>query len=164
LGCARINGNTIPITAWAIIELVKDPPLLQRLRSEVTETLEYHASSGSRRFNIQKLLSRPLLQSVYTESLRLHVSITITRELLQPITLDGYHLSRGLLQAPTSLSHLEDHIWAREGHSAKEFWADRHIKTSEDVDSCGAMSHKSEFSLASKAGEFFPYGMLPQLA
>jgi len=138
--------------------LFKDPSLLKNVRSEVLTVLDQDPVSGKRQFNVPKLLLLPLLQSVYTEVMRLHVSINITRELIGPITLDGYHLSKGLLQAPTSLSHLDEKIWGTEEHSAKDFWAERHLRTVQKTDNDGNVTTAREFSLAGKSSLFFPYG------
>jgi cytochrome P450 len=110
-----------------MIELIKDPSLF---RAKVLEAIIVDTVTWKHNFDIQKLLALPILQSVYTESLRLHVSINITRELLQPMVLDGFKLSQGaILQTSTKPSHYDETIWAKEGHPASEFWAERHVKT-----------------------------------
>jgi hypothetical protein len=105
------------------------------------------------------MLSLPLLQSVYAEALRLHVSINITREIMEPMTLDGYNLEKGaLLQAPSELSHYAESVWGAEGHPASEFWAERHIKHVEVTGEDGKVTVVPQFSMVGRTNDFIPYG------
>jgi cytochrome P450 len=150
----RLNANTIPVTGWAMIEIIKDKALLQAIRAEVSP-----AFSNSK-IDIKKLTELPLLQSVYTESLRMHVSINITREIEEDMTLDGYALKKGyLVQTPSLLSHYDENIWSVPGHPASEFWAERHITHVEIPDGTKTKS-TPQFSMAGRSGGFFPFGML----
>jgi hypothetical protein len=83
--------------------------------------------------------------------MRLHISINITREVVQPLEVEGYMLAKGtLLQSPTELAHYEEGVWGVEGHPAGEFWAERHVK----VDSDG----KRVFEMRGRPTDWFPYG------
>lgn len=145
-----------------MIELIKDSSLFHAVRLEVMGALATDPTSGQRGFDLQKLLALPLLQSVYYEAMRLHVSINITRELREPITVDGHRLAKGaLLQAPTSISHLDETVWAKDGHSAKSFWAERHVKTVTITNDDGTVTESKESALAGKPTQFFPFGKDP---
>ncbi|KAL4981393.1 cytochrome P450 [Aspergillus falconensis] len=123
------NSNSVPLPTWAMMELIADPELYQAVREECLIASVADPITDQRTFDLQKLLSMPLLQSVYTETLRLHVSINVTREVTQPIRLDGYLLTAGsLVQAPSQIGQYNEAGWGVEGHPASTFWARRHLK------------------------------------
>jgi cytochrome P450 len=93
-----------------VMEIIKDPDLHNKIREGISEAwITNDALKGS--FDIQKLASMPLLQSVYTETLRLHVSILVTRTATEPVVIGGYHIPKGsVFQAPTEVAHLDENI------------------------------------------------------
>ena len=142
------------------MEVVKDTSLLQAVKEEVNEALVTDTATGDRSFDMKKLLSLPLLQSVYAEAIRLHLSINITREVVQPMTVDGYILPKhAIIQAPTTIAHYDEGVWASQGHPASQFWAERHIKYQETGDEAGNTNRTKEFSMSARPSEFFPYGI-----
>ncbi|KAF6816753.1 hypothetical protein CPLU01_13771 [Colletotrichum plurivorum] len=156
------NVNTIPETAWVMMELIRDPALLKEVRDEIQTTLVVDPKTGYASFDVSQLLTLPLLQSIYSETLRLHVSINITREVLEPIDWDGYTLPKGsLIQAPTRIGLQDETVWGVEGHPASEFWAERHIKYGERVDEFGETRKVREFCMNGRPSDFFPYGKQP---
>ncbi|KAI8289625.1 hypothetical protein K4K60_008302 [Colletotrichum sp. SAR11_57] len=156
----KVNSNTVPVTTWFIMELLKDPGLFDAVRAEASEAVLVDPQTGKRGFDCQKLVSSPLLQSVYIECMRLHVSIGITREIMEDTVLDGYRLKKGsLIQAPTNLGHQDDDVWARDGHPASEFWAERHVRHIQKVDEItGEVKIEKMFVMAGKPSDFFPFG------
>ncbi|RDW68921.1 cytochrome P450 [Aspergillus mulundensis] len=143
------NANSVPMCTWAMMEIIADPELHRAVRDECLAASNADPVTGARTFNAQKLLSMPLLQSLYVETLRLHISINITREVTQPITLDGYRLSAGsFIQAPSQIGHY-DEVWSAPGHPATEFWAGRNLKHE---------NGKTEFTMAGHSSSFLPYG------
>ncbi|KAK1655081.1 cytochrome P450 [Colletotrichum phormii] len=160
-----INANTIPITTWAMIELLRDRELLQAVRSEALQTLNVDPVTGKRSFDVSKLVSMPLMQSVYTECMRLHVSIALSREVIETTTLHGFRLKKGsMIQAPTHLVHLDENIWSQGGHPAAEFWAERHVKHVKKVEeNTGRFTTERQFVLAGKSNEFIPFGGGPSM-
>ncbi|GKT46130.1 cholesterol 7-alpha-monooxygenase [Colletotrichum spaethianum] len=156
----RINANTIPVTAWALMEALQDPKLFEEVREEALQTVIKDPATGERSFDTAKLLSMPLMQSIYVECMRLHVSIAITREVVEPTKLQGYRLEKGsMIQALTNLMHLDEQIWSQEGHPASEFWAERHIQQVAKVDEAtGVRTTERQFVMGAKPSEFFPYG------
>lgn len=155
----RLNANCIPVTGWALIEIIKDKSLFQAIRAEASTALD--PSSKERKLDTKKLRELPLLQSVYTETLRMHVAINITRAIEQDMSLDGYTLKKGyLVQTPSILSHFDEDIWSDPGHPANEFWAERHITYVEKVDESGNKTTVPQFSITGRSGGFFPFGKL----
>ncbi|KAK2037424.1 cytochrome P450 [Colletotrichum somersetense] len=144
------NANSVPMSTWAMMELIADPELYQAVREECLAASTADPITGKRTFELEKLMSMPLLQSVYVETLRLHVSINVTREVTQPITLDGYLLAEGsLIQAPSQIGQYNESVWGSIEHPASEFWIGRHLKKS---------GEKVEFTMAGRTNSFFPFG------
>lgn len=142
-----------------MIELVKDRTLLDRVRRECASAVNLDEKTGKRRFDAQKLINLPLMQSIYIEIMRIHVSFNPTREVLQPLSIDGYVIPKGsLLQASSQLAHFEDAVWGVESHPAAEFYADRHIKCTESKDESGEPVVQKQFSMKGRPSSFFPYG------
>lgn len=92
------------------MELIEDAELERAIREEI---LSARINNGidAGKFDLQKLTSLPLLQSVYAETLRIHVSILITRTTTEPVVIGGYSIPKGsVFQAPTEVAHLDDTI------------------------------------------------------
>ncbi|KAK1759933.1 cholesterol 7-alpha-monooxygenase 4 [Echria macrotheca] len=142
------NANSLPTAAWCLLEILRSPSLLASVGSELAEANIVQPDGSIDRAS---LLSLPLLQSIYTENLRLHVSMNVTRQVTGPLEMSGVKLEEGsVLQACTDIVHHDEEIWGVEGHGAEEFWAERHIKKGKDG--------KKEFRLAAGVNDFFPYG------
>lgn len=118
------------MTAYMLIEMVRDPSLLQRIRAEVRTALVIGTKASSvLDIDINKLSVLPLLNSVYSECLRLRSSIPISRRLRQDIEIDGYTLKKdNFILAPSWISHVDEEVWASSGHPAREFWAERFMQ------------------------------------
>ncbi|EMD85896.1 hypothetical protein COCC4DRAFT_146681 [Bipolaris maydis ATCC 48331] len=155
-----LNGNTVPISAWAMIELIKDPSLYKAVRNEVLKTLTVDPDTKKTHLNARALINMPLMQSLYTETMRIHVSFNVTREAKESIEIDGYHLEKGsLIQTCSQISHFEEAVWGVEGHPASEFWAWRHIKWVEKTDEVtGEVTMHPTFAMKGRPSSFFPYG------
>ncbi|KAK8040055.1 hypothetical protein PG993_008466 [Apiospora rasikravindrae] len=134
-----INANAVPMTAYILFELTRDPALLQRVRSEIRVGAVFpHGVGQLDKVDIAALVKLPLLNSVYSECLRLRSSIPISRRLHEDVVIDGYTLKKdSFLLAPSWLSHMNEEVWAPRGSSsttrggyipgAQEFWAERVI-------------------------------------
>lgn len=118
------------MTAYMLIELARDPQLLERIRTEVTAALDPSTEKGLIcNIDINKLPTLPLLNSVYNECLRLRSSIPISRRLRQDIEIDGYTLRKNnFILAPSWLSHIDEAVWSFPGHPARNFWAERFLQ------------------------------------
>jgi cytochrome P450 len=144
---------------WTMIELAQDPTLFQAIREEVLTTMSTDPSTGARSIDTQQLMGLPLLQSVFSETLRLHMSFNVMRQVKEPITMDGYTLPKGsMLQAPMQIAHLDPAVWSTEGHPADQFWAERHVKYTQSKDDSGNVVRKAQYSLAGRPSSFFPFG------
>ncbi|KAH8772004.1 cytochrome P450 [Diaporthe sp. PMI_573] len=153
-----LHANTIPVCTWVLMEIFRDPKLFQAIKEEVRRAkIADGPDAGS--LDHQVLCSLPLLQSVLTECLRLHVGVLITRTSTDPVNISGYSFPIGsVFQAPTEVAHLDEAVWGAPDHPASEFWAHRHIKEIEKKDGTGKTIKSLEFSIAGRAGFFFPYG------
>ncbi|KAH6689456.1 cytochrome P450 [Plectosphaerella plurivora] len=137
-----LNSNSIPVTQWAVFELVRDKELLAAVREEVAPALRGGV------FDIEMLEGMPLLQAVYLETMRLHVAISITREAVEDVRIDGFDIPKGrMVQAPTSFGGEDEAVW---GEDVGVWRPGRHLRD----DGKGGR----EFVVSAKAGEFFPYG------
>lgn len=135
------------------MEIVKDPSLLQAVRDEVATVIQSDSSEGKLNIDHQKLVALPLLQSIFTETLRLRVNFNIMRDVKQPITLDGHRIPQGvMLQAPMQVAHYDEKAWnGAGGHPADHFWAERHIRWTEQ-------GTKRIYSMAGSPTSYFPFG------
>lgn len=141
-----------------MIEIIRDKELFQEVRAEVSSAFDV-TEDGTRKINMDQIITAPLLQSIYVEILRLHDSINITREVTQDMVLDGYKIKKGyLIQAPSYLAHHDDTIWDDTGHPTDQFWAKRHITYVTKRNETGEEVTVPEFSLESRGKNFFPYG------
>ncbi|KFA54597.1 hypothetical protein S40293_02256 [Stachybotrys chartarum IBT 40293] len=151
-----LHANTVPVSCWLMMELINDPELFRAVQEELAGVCS--AGAAGPKINVQKLMMLPLMQSIYTEVLRLHVDVLITRTATEPVTVAGYHLPKGtILQAPTEIAHLDEELWGTPGHPASEFWAKRHTKEVEVVDEAGVNRRQLQYSMAGRTGSFFPY-------
>lgn len=129
------------------MEIFKDPSLLQAVRDEVATVIQSDSE-----IDHQKLVALPLLQSIFTETLRLRVNFNIMRDIKQPITIDGHVIPEGvMLQAPMQVAHYNDKVWnTAGGHPAADFWAERHVRYADG---------KRTYALAgSPTSSNFPFG------
>lgn len=153
------NSNTVPAAAWAMMDILKmGPGMVNRVREEAETALLVDPQTGKRQFDVQKLTALPLLQAIYVETLRLHISFSITRQAIRDTIVDGYEVRKGaIVQAPSLIAHYDD-IWDSDGHSSSEFWPDRHLKHVETTDKEGNTTTRSEFSMGNRNPYWFPYG------
>ncbi|KAI1370684.1 cytochrome P450 [Hypoxylon crocopeplum] len=108
-----LNSNSIPTVIWMLMEIIKDSSLLQAVREEVATAMITDPETGKRTIDSQKLVAQPLLQSIFTETLRLRINFNITRDVKQPITLGGHTIAQGsLLQAPMMVAHYDEAVWS----------------------------------------------------
>ncbi|RWA11965.1 hypothetical protein EKO27_g3134 [Xylaria grammica] len=153
-----LQSNTVAICTWVMMEIIRDPNLYREIKEEISQA-EVINDSDEVAFNLQELVSKPLLQSVYTEALRVHVSILITRTSTEPVTIGGYQLPAGsVFQAPTHVAHFDEASWGTADRPASDFWAYRHIREVETIDAVGHVKKQREFSMMGRGGSFFPYG------
>lgn len=113
---------------WTIIEVFRDKSLLSRIRAEL-------AAAGFRgissRHDINTLLSIPLLQSVYAETLRLRVEVqTIFTSDQEDICINEWRFPKNsLIIVPAGAAHRDSSFWNTKNgeHPVDQFWADRFL-------------------------------------
>ncbi|EED16620.1 cytochrome P450, putative [Talaromyces stipitatus ATCC 10500] len=158
------NSNTIPTTMWMLLEILKDSSLLRAVQEEVATTYSKDPETGKPVCDLQKLVMLPLLQSIFTEVLRLHMNFNIIRHTKEPITMDGYKIKKGaMLQVPMMAAHYEESVWGSTGNPASEFWAERHIKYIDDKKENGEIERKRVFAMAGRPSSYFPFGGGPPI-
>jgi cytochrome P450 len=146
---------------WMIIEILKDTSLLEAIREEITTTYITDPETKMRTFDIEKLVKLPLLQSVFTEILRLHMNFNVIRHVKEPLEMDGYTLGKGsMVQAPMMVAHYDEAVWGSAGHPASEFWPERHLKYVKNEDESGKATQKRIFVMAGRPSSYFPFGKL----
>lgn len=121
------------------------------MQDEVRTVFAPNANDGEPELDVAKLLALPLLQSVYTEVLRLHISVSLPRSATAPLVMDGFAIRKGaVLFAPAHVAHRSEASWGRPGHPAGAFWGERHVR-----EGAGGVR---EFRIAGEPEMFFPYG------
>ncbi|KAI1484554.1 Pfs, NACHT and ankyrin domain protein [Biscogniauxia mediterranea] len=172
-------GNTIPSAMMAMVEIIKDPDLLRRVRSNI----QTNFGSAPLVDVDHKSLSRdPLLSSIYAETLRLYVkTYFMVSSPHTDVPLGKWVLPKGkigLLNA--GLSHMDTTFWNTKNgqHPVDSFWADRFLIYPSDPSSGPvnpsireAQHHKDQkartnehertdpvFSMDGTEGSWFPYG------
>lgn len=144
---------------WALMEIIKDRDLFKEIRAEVMSTYTKDPATGAETIDTQKLLALPLLQSVFSETLRLHMSFNVMRQVKEPIKIDKYNIKTGtMLQVPMQVSHYNEQVWSVQDHPADQFWAARHIKYIDEKDEHGKVTQKRTFNMEGLSGSFFPFG------
>ena len=181
------NSNSIPAACWFLLELIRDSSLLSRVRNEVESALIPSSDPSELQFDIPKLCSGPLLQSVYAETLRLRVALIVTRTPCRSeYKLGDWIFPKNELIAISSRdAGLNEEIWntgtAEDPHPLDEFWADRFLiypndpnsgplkkptppqqteKSSSTVTSPSGedLRESPKFSLEGLSGAWIPYG------
>ncbi|KAI0144819.1 putative cytochrome P450 [Pestalotiopsis sp. NC0098] len=158
--CFALNSNSIPTTMWMLMEIIKDPTLLEAVREELRSVVSKDPRTGQfSQIDSQKLVALPLLQSIWTETLRLRTNFNIVRDVKEPVTLGGMTIPKGsLLQVPMMVAHYDEATWGAADHPASEFWAERHIKYTEKVDEQGQTLRERKYAMAGHPSSHFPFG------
>jgi cytochrome P450 len=139
-----------------LMELLKpdaDPTILPRLIDELRQAEQ---ADGS--VDVAVLVAQPLLQSVWTETLRMYTDILVTRNLPEDITLpldeDG---TRQVLFrkgdncfAPSWLGQHDANVWSEKA-PYNQWYAERFYHKDPETG-------KGVFSMNGSNGKFFPFG------
>lgn len=142
------------------MEIIQDPALMAAVREESAQAWVRDSESGELHLDSQKLVALPLLQSMYTDVMRLRISYIVSRKVVRPVIVDGFKLPAGsLLQGCTELAHRDEAVWGTDAHPASEFWAYRHVKEVDAVVDGGKTTKTYQFSMRGRPSSFFPYSM-----
>ncbi|KAF4624149.1 hypothetical protein G7Y89_g14024 [Cudoniella acicularis] len=176
------NANIVPAIGWCIIDGLLRPPLLSRIRDEISKAPP--PSDPKTSLNMPFLLSSTLLQCIWSEELRLRGSVAIQRTPMIPTFKIGpWNLAQDqLILASSWHEHHDPSIW-NEGptaaspdfHSVDTFWPERFLQYPEDPLSgprkpCSSSAAKPapktektekgepKFTLEPVNGSFIPFG------
>ena len=114
---------------------MKDPQLLDRVRTEVSSAILPSSTRARVQFDLSKLCSQPLLQSIYAENLRLRVTLFQMRGVQgSEFRLGDWILRRSnLIIIPSHNAHMNSNIWntgtERDSRPLHAFWADRFLQS-----------------------------------
>ena len=177
------NGNTVPPVYWFLLEAMRDGKLADRMLDEVKAS-GYEYTGAVPRRNIKALVDQPLLQSVYSEVLRLRVSILQSRVVefsdimlpQDPLSTkkkegQSYNIPQGsYVLIPTDGLHFNDEAWARflptrSGSLGRkplsEFDAERFLTPSLDLEGREGRAEgviNMDFTQENLAGLWMPFG------
>ncbi|KAF4806935.1 Cholesterol 7-alpha-monooxygenase [Colletotrichum siamense] len=139
------TANTIPAAAWMILHTLSDESLTYRMRHELSMDNLAH-------LDLPSLGSAPLLNSVYRETLRLHVAGATGRT--SPQTGFDSHQAGTVTMTASWLGGLDTTFW-NEGpvvdsvpkHPVDTFWAERFLNYPDDPGS-GPLRKAGNYPLA----------------
>jgi cytochrome P450 len=159
-----------------MLDILCRPDVEARVRKEIASTND--PSQSALTVDMPKILANPLMQSIYSEELRLRNAVMIQRTTLaDTIMIGDYRFPKGdMIVASTWHEARDRNIW-NEGtesdfHSVEDFWADRFIVYPNDPTSgpgkaaalrkaratTKSADDKPQFSAELVAGSFIPYG------
>ena len=139
-----------------LAETLRDPQLLTRVRSVIAKH-RIETPSGALDFDCTNLCNEPLLQSVYAETLRLHVAIFILRSSERnDVDVRGWRIPRGapiLVSGYNAQMASEDWNPNNDPHiqPVKDFWAERFLQNP-------GPDEDAAFCLKDRTSNWLPYG------
>ena len=139
-----------------LAETLRDPQLLIRIRSAI-EKNRIESPHGTLDFDWTNLCNEPLLQSVYAETLRLHVAIFVLRSSdRSDVDIRGWRIPRDapiLVSGYNAQMAPEDWTPSDNPHTkaVTDFWAERFLQDSR-------LEGNSAFGLKDRASIWLPYG------
>nr|POE86524.1 cholesterol 7-alpha-monooxygenase [Quercus suber] len=152
-----LGSNAVPATGWMLMNILDphgDPAVLPRLLVELRSAEQ---ADGS--IDVPTLIAQPLLQSLWTETLRLYTDVLVTRNLPEDLTVpldeDGKRelvMKKGSnVFAPSWLGHRDAAAWSHDDVPYDRFQAERFLVKDPETG-------KQTFSLNGTNGKFFPFG------
>ena len=153
-----LSSNVIPATAWMLMNILNpkgDPTILGRVTSELKKAEKLDGS-----VDIPTLVGSALLQSIWTETLRLYTDVLVTRNLSEDTTLPLDDDGKTFVQmrkgdnvfAPCWLGQHDPIAWSGGEAPPERFYAERFLTTSPSGPAV------QMFTMSSTTGKFFPFG------
>ncbi|KAJ5915610.1 cytochrome P450 [Penicillium verhagenii] len=149
------NTNTVISTFWASLEVSKDPELLEQVRSEAQACIISQTES-SLRFDIDRLLQQPVMQAVFSETLRLRINGLMVRYPSKgDLVIKDWVLPKNkFIISSMTPGHMDPDVWcsgSAESHPVEEFWPGRFLQSSEQ-------GKLFTFSMDRAKGHWMPFG------
>ncbi|KAG4438382.1 hypothetical protein IFR05_006144 [Cadophora sp. M221] len=176
------NANIVPIIGWSMIDTLVRPTLLSQVREEISNLTD----PSTKGLNMPKLLASPLLQSIYSEELRLRNGVIIQRvPVIDNFKIGNWKFPKGDMIITSSWHEQRDRSVWNEGpvngevHSVEDFWAERFLVYPNDPNSGPAKPRRDtktkakpattdasindadnqpRFNIDSVTGSYIPYG------
>ena len=157
----------MPSTFWTFWEILRDPQLFARVRSEVDACALNPSTPENLEFDLTKLCNQPLLQSIYAETLRLRTAVYIIRKPeFQGAPVGDYKIPKDkMIVISSHMAHMDKRNFntgPEESRPIETFWADRFLtypKESKDISSdTNTKAQGPKFSLNGMAGAWIPFG------
>ena len=152
------TANAIHASFWIVFRVLRDPNLLSSFLEDIEPAMEA-ASNESKliSYDTQKLISTPLVQSLYTETLRLHVAVMVLRGVVNNVHLGKFTIPPGeTLSIMSYPLHRDTSVYntgaSEDEHPLDEFWAERFLRESEDSPGQKVFCNKG------LEGSWIPYG------
>ncbi|KAF4969796.1 hypothetical protein FSARC_3021 [Fusarium sarcochroum] len=133
-----VTANAIPAAMWMLLDTLLDKDITDRVIAE-TEASFYEESLS---FDLDKISSGPLLNSIYCETLRVRVAAPVGRTSLVPnLKFGRWQLKQGVGMLSTSwVGGHDPDFWntghtlpnGSEEHPVNSFWAERFLKYEDD--------------------------------
>ncbi|KAL5465261.1 hypothetical protein PMIN06_000742 [Paraphaeosphaeria minitans] len=171
-----VNVSLGPAAFWAVQEIFHDPILLERVRSRLprARSVANVTSLLSQAQIREEICADPLMQSIYTEILRLRVCAFVVRRFPHDsVDLHGWRVPRDqICLVSTHIAHMHGDEWNTDGgkEPLNRFWANRFLvlKTDTDTKLAPPATSKScpedpwKFSLRGLEGVWIPFGGGPR--
>lgn len=96
-----------------LVELQHRPTALSQARNEVLATLDASSTPSEAKFDIDRLCKKPLLQSIYAETLRLYTSLFALRSAVHgDFWLKNWRIPEDdLIAVDSRVAHMDQAIW-----------------------------------------------------
>lgn len=153
-----LSSNVIPATGWMLMHILNPNANSELFGRVMAELKQAERADGS--VDVPTLINSPLLQSIWTETLRLSTDVLVTRNLAEDTTLPLDEDGKTFIQmrkgdsvfAPCWISQHDPRTWHDDRALPEEFCADRFLAP--DPENPG----QQIFSMAGTNGKFFPFG------
>jgi cytochrome P450 len=151
----RANTNAIISAFWVTLEVFKDPKILAIIRDEVKDCIKPDVTDHVS-FDLPKLLKKPFLQAVLSETLRLRVNgFLVRRPMRDNLKIHEWTIPKDRFCLTSSTpGHMDPNVWCQDAnaaHPVTEFWPERFLKTDK-------ATGQIEFSLKGTEGSWMPFG------
>jgi cytochrome P450 len=152
-----LTSNVIPASFWYLFEALSSEGLLDETRNELARTLGGPNAIFDDMFEPAKLTNNDLLQSIYAETLRLHVITLIVRTAKKEHNIGKWLFAKdqGLIVS-SHVEHLNAQWDSNDGqHPFTTFHPGRFLV--QDQHTPGEQTPK--FSMDGRQGQWIPFGL-----